>query len=73
MPVAPWRTRAPRQNSCVMVPTTKALNAKQMPDAQTRTPSATTATPATSAHAPGIRKESRRLISVDLRHAVSGP
>ncbi len=73
VPVAPWRTRVPRQNSCAMVPRTNALNAKQSPEAHTRTPSTTTVTPTTSAHAPGTRNESRRLISVDLRHAVSGP
>ena len=39
-PVARLRTFAPRQNSCTIVPTTNAQNAKQSPEAQMRMPSA---------------------------------
>jgi hypothetical protein len=53
VPVARCRTRAPRQNSWLTVPTTKALSAKQMPDAHTRTPRATTAIAVTTAERHG--------------------
>ncbi len=56
-----------------MVPNTNALSAKQSPDAQSGTPSATTVTVTAMPSPAGNRNEPRRLESVDLRHASSGP
>src|SRR5712691_5783971 len=72
VPVAPWRTRAPRQNSWTIVAATKAQNAKHKPDDQTRTPNAARATAVTTEASVGHKNESRRFASVDLRHASSG-
>ena len=54
-PVAAWRTSAPRMNSCAMVPKTNAHRAKQTPELQTRTPSATSAPATTKAKTTGYR------------------
>src|SRR5688572_22604141 len=56
-----------------MVPMTKPLNAKQIPELQTRTPRAIIAPPTVSPATVGHRNCSRRLAIVDLRHASSGP
>src|SRR3954469_13149051 len=56
-----------------MVPMTIADSAKHSPDDHTRTPSAARTPAVTTASATGKTNESRRLESVDLRHASSGP
>ena len=73
VPVAPFRTCAPRMNSCPTVPKTNAHSAKQMPETHTRTPSAYRTTAATSATVTGHMNCCTRFVTVDLRQASSGP
>src|SRR3954454_16255373 len=56
-----------------MVPMTIADSAKHSPDDHTRTPSAARTPAVTTASATGKTNESRRLESVGVRHASSGP
>src|SRR5580765_4755003 len=73
VPVFFLRIFAPRQNSWLMVPTTNAQRAKQINDAHWCRPSATSAPTVTTSAAVGHKNESRRLVSVDFRHASNGP
>src|SRR6266511_6359931 len=52
---------------------TKPENAKHRPADQMRTPNAATPPPTARPRATGNRNESRRLVTVDLRHASNGP
>ena len=74
VPVACWRTRAPRQNSWLIVPTTKPRKREAeagAPDAHAERHD--DAADDQRRSRPGTRNWSRRLTSVDLRHASSGP
>src|SRR6187401_1231792 len=73
VPVARWRTPAPRQNSCAIVIITNAHSAKHSPEDQNGTPNATTAPPVTTPATVGQRNEWNMLPIVDLRHASNGP
>ena len=73
MPVLFRRITAPRQNSWLIVPSTNAENTKQIPDDQTRTPSARTSAAAVAPATVGQRNWYRRFSTLDFRHASSGP
>src|SRR4051794_6720546 len=63
----------PRQYSWTIVGTTMALSAKQRPDAQIGRPNTFSNAIVTTAAIAGHIRLLRRLLTVDLRHASSGP